>query len=117
MAIPMIRDLRESMEQATNVGGVKVRHVARLSDATVVGWALALANAVMNPRLLIIDREVFLKRLEKNLAERLEAYEASTPEQRRAQLELLVAGSAEVSPYDTTAPLRAVPPEGGGRVS
>ena len=66
----------------------------------------------MNPRLLIIDREVFLKRLEKNLAERLEAYEAATPEQRRAQLELIVAGSADVSPYDTTAPLRAVPAEG-----
>ena len=49
MAIPMIRDLRESMEEATNVGGVQIRHVARLSDATVVGWALALANAVMNP--------------------------------------------------------------------
>ena len=112
MAIPMIRDLREAMEEATNVGGVKIRPVARLSDATVVGWALALANAVMNPRLLIIDREVFLKRLEKNLAERLEAYEAATPEQRRAQLELIVAGSADVSPYDTTAPLRAVPAEG-----
>ena len=113
MAIPMIRDLRESMEEATNVGGVQIRHVARLSDATVVGWALALANAVMNPRLLIIDREKFLKQLEGNLAKRLDAYEAAEPEQRRAMLELLVAASTDVSPYDTTAPLRATPPEGG----
>ena len=109
----MINDLRESMEQATSVGGVKIKPVARLSDATVVGWALALAGAVMNPRLLIIDREKFLKRLEKNIAERLEAYEAAPPEQQRAMLELLVAGSAEVSPFDTSAPLRAAPTEGG----
>ena len=108
----MINDLRKSMEQATSVGGVKIKPVARLSDATVVGWALALANAVMNPRLLIIDREKFLERLEESLAERLEAYEDAPSEQQRAMLELIVAGSADVSPYDTTAPLRAVPAEG-----
>ena len=108
----MINDLRESMEQATSVGGVKIKPVARLSDATVVGWALALAGAVMNPRLLIIDRAKFLKRLEENLAKRLDAYEAAEPEQRRAMLEILVAGSADVSPYDMTAPLRSVPAEG-----
>ena len=108
----MINDLRESMEQATSVGGVKIKPVARLSDAVVVGWALALACTVMNPRLLVIDREVFIKRLDDAVVERREALDAATPEQRRAMLELLVAGSADVSPYDTTAPLRAVPPEG-----
>ena len=87
--------------------------MTRLSDGVVLAWALALACTISKPRLLVIDREVFLNRLEKTLAERLEAYEAATPEQKRAQLELLVAASADVPPYDTTAPLRAVPPGGG----
>ena len=111
-AAPMLKELRAEMEKTTSICGVRVESVTRLSDGVVLAWALALACTVSKPRLLVIDREVFLKRLEKTLAERLEAYEAATPEQKRAQLELLVAASADVSPYDTTAPLRAVPPEG-----
>ena len=86
--------------------------MARISDAAVLGWALALACAVSNPRLIVLDREVFLKRLDAAVAERLGALAHGSPEQRRAMLELLVAGSADVSPYDTSAPLRAVPAEG-----
>ena len=111
-AEPMLKELRSKMQEAISVCGVPVKGAPRPSDGVVLAWSLALACTVSNPRLLVVDREVFLKRLEKTLAERLEAYEAATPEQKRAQLELLVAASADVSPYDTTAPLRAVPPEG-----
>ena len=109
----MLKELREKMEKTISVCGVPVKDVTRPSDSTVLAWALALACAVANPRLLVIDREAFFKRLEKRLAERLEAYEAAHPDQKRAILELVVAASADVAPYDATAPLRAAPPEGG----
>ena len=111
-AAPMLKTLRASMEQTTTVAGVRVQPMARLSDAAVLGWALALACAVSNPRLIVIDREVFLKRLDDAVVERLGALGEASPEQRRAMLELLVAGSADVSPFDTTAPLRAAKTEG-----
>ena len=112
-AEPMLKELRAEMEKTISVCGVRVASgQPRPSDSTVLGWALSLACAVSNPRLIVADREKFLKRLGENLAARREALDAAPPEQQKAMLEILVAGSCDVSPYDTTAPLRAVPPEG-----
>ena len=116
-AAPMLAELRTKMEKTISVCGVPVKGAPRPSDAVVLGWALALACTVSNPRLIVADREKLLKNLDKHVTERLAALDAATPEQRRAMLELLVAASADVSPYDTTAPLRAVPPEGSGKPS
>ena len=112
LALRMIQDLRASMEQATTVNGVPIKPVGRLNDGEVLSWGLALACTMMNPRLIVADREKLHQNLDKHITERLAALGEATPEQRRAMLELLVAGSCEFSPYDTTAPLRAAPPEG-----
>ena len=112
LALLMIEDLRAKMEAATTVNGIPIKPVGRLNDGVVLSWALALANTTMNPRLLIADREKLHANLDKHITERLAALDAATPEQRRAMIEVLVAGSCEFSPYDTSAPLRAVPPEG-----
>ena len=113
VALRMIEDLRAEMEKATTVNGVPIKPVGRLNDGAVLSWALALANTVMNPRLVVADRAKLHANLDKHITERLEELGAATPEQRHAMLELLVAGSCEFSPYDTTAPLRSVPPAGG----
>ena len=109
----MLQALREKMEKTISVCGVRVAAGQWPSDGVVLGWSLSLACMVSNPRLVVIDREVFLKRLDENVEKRLAALGEATPEERRAMLELLVAGSCDVSPYDTSAPLRAAPTEGG----
>ena len=108
----MLKALREDMEKTISVCGVRVEHGPRPSDAVVVAWALSLACTVSNPRLIVADREKLIANLDKNVTERRAALEEATPEQRRAMLALLVAGSADVAPFDTNDILRAVPEEG-----
>ena len=108
----MLQELREKMESTTHIGGLKLNPILKLTDALVLSFSLALANTAMNPRLIVADREKLIQNLDKHVSERLAALDAASPEQRRAMLELLVAGSADVSPFDTTAPLRAAKTEG-----
>ena len=115
MAIQMVRDLRQKMESTASFAGMQLQHVVKLSDGMVLSWALALANMVMNPRCALIDRTKFLENLDRELVKRFIELNEATDDERRAMLELLVAGSSEFSAFDTSAPLRASPPE--GRVS
>ena len=109
----MLKDLRAKMAKTISVCGVRLDDDSRPSDGVVVTWALSLACAASNPNLVVADRDKFLVELDKHVSERLAALDAATPEERRAMLEFLVAGSCDVSPFDMTAPLRAVTPEGG----
>ena len=112
-ALPMLKDLRTKMEQTTTVGGLKLNLEVRLSDGIVIAWGLALANLTMNPNLSLIDRKALVQRINHEVVQHLAELGDCDDETRRAKIELFIAGASEFSGYDTSAPLRAVPPEGG----
>ena len=85
----------------------------RLSDGTVIGFGLALAEYVMNPRLSVIDREDFAAKFDKVLTPYLDGLAHCTDDVRLARINLCVAAASQVSGYDADEPLRAATPEGG----
>ena len=91
---------------------MKINPVVKLNDGIVISWALALANMVMNPKCALIDREVFLETLDRELVNHFAALNVANQEERRAMLEMLAAACSEFSAFDTSAPLRAQKPEG-----
>ena len=104
----MLRDLRAAMERTTTVAGLRINPVVKLSDGLVIAWGLALANMTMNPKCALIDRTKFLENLDRELVQRLAEFGDCTDDERRARLEMLVAGASEFSAYDPSSPLRAV---------
>ena len=109
-ALPMLKDLRAKMEQTSHIGGLKLNTEVRLTDGVVIAWGLALANLTMNPALSLIDRKALVEQI--NQGDSALAELESDDDTRRAKIEMLIAGASEFSGYDTSAPLRAVPPEG-----
>ena len=114
-AIPMLKELRAKMEQTSHIGGLKLNTEVRLSDGVVIGWGLALACLTMNPELSLIDRKALVEQINHEVIQHLAELEGCDDDTRRAKIEMLIAGASEFSGFDTSAPLRAVPPE--GRVS
>ena len=110
-ALPMLKDLRAKMEQTSHIGGLKLNTEVRLTDGVVIAWGLALANLTMNPALSLIDRKALVEQINHEVIQHLAELE-SDDDTRRAKIEMLIAGASEFSGYDTSAPLRAVPPEG-----
>ena len=107
--IPIIRDAMEHRIQLPS--GIK-RQAGPPSDANCIDFALAICSLVFDGDTLLIHRTKFLASLEQLVNEQLPVLEAMTADQRRAHLELLVASQAKIGAYDTSAPLRAVPPKG-----
>ena len=103
----MLRDLRAAMERTTTVAGLRINPVVKLSDGLVIAWGLALANMTMNPKCALIDRTKFLENLDRELVQRLAELGDCTDDERRARLEMLVAGASKFSAYDPSSPLRA----------
>ena len=110
---PEIEALRASMERATDFGGLRLNPDAVLRDSVVLGFAVGIANLAMSGRCAIVDREKFLETLDREVVRRMPEFAERTEDERRATLGLIFAGCSEFSSYDTAAPLRAVPPEGG----
>ena len=110
---PEIAALRASMERATDFGGLRLNPDATLRDSVVLGFAVGIANLAMSGRCAIIDREKFLETLDREIVRRMPEFAERTDDERRAMLGLIFAGCSEFSSYDTSAPLRAAPPEGG----
>ena len=106
-ALAMVRDLRKAMEQATHFNGLRINPIVKLTDGLVVAWGLSLGIMTMNPRCALIDRHKFLETLDRELVLRREELADCTDDERRAKLEMIVAGCSEFSGYDTSAPLRA----------
>ena len=111
-ALPMLKDLRAKMEQTSHIGGLKLNTEVRLTDGVVIAWGLALANLTMNPALSLIDRKALVEQINHEVIQHLAELESDDDDTRRAKIEMLIAGASEFSGYDTSAPLRAVPPEG-----
>ena len=106
----MLNDLRAKMERTTHVGGMLLNPAVKLTDGLVIGWGLALANFVMNPKFSVIDQEDFADKLFGHL----EPYMTeATGDEKRARINLCVAAASQVSGYDAEGPLRASSPEGG----
>ena len=108
----MLKDLRAKMERTSHIGGLKLNPEVRLSDGVVISWGLALANLTMNPALSLIDRKALVQQINHEVVQHLAEFEGCDDDTRRAKIEMLIAGASEFSGYDTSAPLRAVPPEG-----
>lgn len=109
-SLPMLEALREKMGRTTHVNGMLVNPEIKLGDGLVIGWALALANYLMNPAFSVINRTDFAEKLDAQLA--LADLENCTPDQRRARIGLLIAKASESSGYNTSETLRAAKPEG-----
>ena len=103
--IPLMEELREKMKRTTTVGGMMVNPAVNLGDGLVVGWALALANFLMNPAFSVINRATFAEKLDAQLA--LVDLENCTQDQRRARIGLIIAASSESAGYNTSETLRA----------
>ena len=111
-AFAALESLRGKMARATHIGGLRLAPFGRLSDGAVIGFGLALADYVMNPRLSVIDREDFAAKFDKELAPYLAGLAHCTDDERLARIKLCVAAASQVSGYDADEPLRATPPEG-----
>ena len=110
---PEIAALRASMERATDFGGLRLNPDATLRDSVVLGFAVGIANMAMSGHCAIIDRKKFLETLDREVVRRMPEFAERTDDERRAMLGLIFAGCSEFSSYDASAPLRAVPPDGG----
>ena len=110
---PQIATLRASMERVTEFGGLCLNPDAILRDSVVLGFAVGIANLAMSGNCAIIDREKFLETLDREVVRRMPEFAERTDDERRAMLSLIFAGCSEFAPYDTNAPLRATPSEGG----
>ena len=111
-ALQGIRELREKMEHVSHIGGLKLNPYVKLSDGVVLAWATALANLAMNPRCAIVDAQALKEKLFNDVIKRIPEFVKRSEEEQRALFGLMFANHCEFSAYDTSAPLRAVPPEG-----
>lgn len=109
---PQIAILRAAMERVKDFGGLRLNPDATLRDSVVLGFAVGIANLAMSGRCAIIDRDKFLETIDREVVRRMPEFAERTDDERRAMLGLIFAGCSEFSPYDTSAPLRATPPEG-----
>ena len=107
--LPMLHDMREKMRKTTHIGGLLLNPAVKLTDGLVLGWALALANYVMNPAFSIIDRNDFAEKL----LVQIDPYMTGSTDEKLARINLCVAASSQLSGYDAEGPLRATTPEGG----
>ena len=113
----MLEELREKMGRVTHIQGVRVSPLVKLGDGALISWALTMCNYLMNPDFTVISRRDFGEKFDALLEPMLAGLADCTDEERRAQIRVLVAAASEVGTYDADEPLRAAPPEGGGRVS
>ena len=111
-AISMMADLRDVMQRTSHLGGLKLNRVAKLTDGTVVGFALAMTLMLMRPEMALVDRTKLAALVDRELVARLDDLAKRTPDERRALVDLILAGCSEFSAYDPSSPLRATTPEG-----
>ena len=112
-AISMMADLRDVMQRTSHLGGLKLSKVAKLTDGTVVGFALAMTLMLMRPEMALVDRTKLAALVDRELVARLDDLAKRTPDERHALVDLIIAGCSEFSAYNPASPLRATPPEGG----
>ena len=112
-AISMMADLRDVMHRTSHIGGLMIHPAAKLTDGTVVGFALAMTLMLMRPEMALVDRTKLAALVDRELVARLDDLAKRTPDERRALIDLILAGCSEFSGYNPDSPLRAAPPEGG----
>ena len=101
--------LRRKMPSMSTASGLVLNPEAQLTDSTVVDFALVMANVVINPDFLVISRSSFLRDLEDRVNTHIEAFVQLEPDQRSALLDMLLAASSVLAPYNLDSPLRAAP--------
>ena len=101
--------LRRKMPSMSTASGLVLNPEAQLTDSTVVDFALIMANVVINPDFLVISRSSFLRDLEDRVNTHIEAFVQLEPDQRSALLDMLLAASSVLAPYNLDSPLRAAP--------
>lgn len=101
--------LRRKMPSMSTASGLVLNPEAQLTDSTVVDFALIMANVVINPDFLVISRSSFLRDLEDRVNTHIEAFVQLDPDQRSALLDMLLAASSVLAPYNLDSPLRAAP--------
>ena len=106
----LIGELREKMRRVQTVGGLQLNPDAPITASEVIDFALIVANAATAENEVVINREVLLEKLHRQVNENLEAFNAMAEDQRKALLEMIVATNATISPFDRSAPLRAATP-------
>ena len=103
----LIAELRRKMSQMTLADNLALNPEANLTDGMILDVALLIANAAVNPRLVLIDREKFGAALEREINEKIKLFTQLDPDQRSALLDMLIATHAVISPYKLDSPLRA----------
>ena len=101
--------LRRKMPSMSTASGLVLNPEAQLTDSTVVDFALVMANVLINPDFLVISRSSFLRDLEDRVNTHIEAFVQLEPDQRSALLDMLLAASSVLAPYNLDSPLRAAP--------
>ena len=101
--------LRRKMPSMSTASGLVLNPEAQLTDSTVVDFALIMANVLINPDFLVINRSSFLRDLEDRVNTHIEAFVQLEPDQRSALLDMLLAASSVIAPYNLDSPLRAAP--------
>ena len=112
-SIAMMADLRDVMLRTSHVGGLQLNTAAKLTDGTVVGFALGMTLLLMRPNMALVDRTKLAALVDRELVARLDDIAKRTPDERLALVDLIIAGAAEFSGYSADGPLRASTPEGG----
>ena len=101
--------LRRKMPSMSTASGLVLNPEAQLTDSTVVDFALIMANVLINPDFLVINRSSFLRDLEDRVNTHIEAFVQLESDQRSALLDMLLAASSVLAPYNLDSPLRAAP--------